>query len=128
MSTAANASDWPTHFPATCCPPDDAQERAGAFFRLGNGTDEDFRSYLELERGNGNKCRRASLSVMDDEQLAIDTINIATGLYDRVFRIDLQPEHGRIKQTGKHKWHFSLWLRRPHHARCPELFVLAAKR
>jgi hypothetical protein len=65
----ASTSEWPIHFPANC-PDSSTTPTNGAFFRLVDGSDEDYKSWLELKRGNGSDCRRASLSCFIDLEIA----------------------------------------------------------
>lgn len=117
--------EWPRHFPPGC-PPTDAHDLAGlVLYLVGSSppTSEDFES--AAERGafpDAPDCHRAALSC----GLTLDYI---TKLRDDVPRLrskmiaqaNLQPEHGKLKQTGK-PGHHSMWLRAAALSSAPALF------
>lgn len=105
-------SEWPLHFPPNC-PGRDTLPTGGSVFRLLKGTDEDWKSALELDRYKQHPaCQRAALSCY----IALDEARQGLRIMRRfhaIARAELASQHGRIKQTGQ-AWHHSLWLRKVH--------------
>ena len=116
----SDVSEWPEHFPKNCaCPPSGAQPTNMTVYRR----QDDYKSWDENDMGQNNDCRRAALSCftsIDDcrEVMAVH----ADWAEQPIVSAELNPEHGKIKQTGKNRWHYSLWLRRKFHKNCHRLF------
>jgi hypothetical protein len=88
-----------------------------------NDTEQDWKSKTELgEFPGADECERASLSVWNTLDHATSALKTLTR-YSAIARADLEPIHGKMAKTGKKQGHYSLWLRRIHHAACASLFM-----
>ena len=129
LSVALGSSppEWPAHFPPGC-PAEDTPDVNGPVFHLVRGAPEDWLSHLErgIESTNPEvtDCQRAALSCY----LTIEDIREFREAIPRfrgrgIARADLEPRHGKIRETGN-EGHHSLWLRAQYHQDCPSLFTM----
>lgn len=101
--------NWPPH-----CPPGDAQDAQGVFFRVvahNPPTADSFKSYAELGAAPAaNPCRRVGLSVLRTLDDAIHQTKLFPKHGRCVCRADLKPEHGKTLATkGTLPTHTTWW-------------------
>jgi hypothetical protein len=120
-----------SEFAANCpedCPPAAAADVNGDIYRFVRKDPpafEDMRSWEDEKRnpGQGDPCGRCALSVLtraEDIPAAIKAIPFFRRLH--VAKAALKPEHGKICQAGKHRWHYNLWVRAVHGATIHQAF------
>jgi hypothetical protein len=112
--------EWPSHFPARGCPPNDAVPVQGRVYRRCGSGDGDWKS--AAERGafkNKPAAIRAALSSYLDLELLREKVAVHEEWW--IAFADLAAEHGKIKQT-EGPGHYSLWLTRAALAARDELF------
>lgn len=113
METSTGWSmEWPEHFPQGC-PPPDAMDAEGPFFRIVTSdppTEGDFKTHWELGR-EGPPCLRHGLSGFRTfDEVALFREVIPGFRKRRVARAELKPELGKLKNTptknskGHHTW------------------------
>jgi hypothetical protein len=120
-----------TEFASNCpeaCPPEKAQDARGDVFRFVRNsppTHADMRSWEDEGRkpGLGDSCQRCALSILIRAEDILEARK-AVPLFRRwmVAKAVLGPEHGKLCQTGGHRWHHSLWVRKTHGDSLHELF------
>lgn len=110
------------------CPPDrawDVNAEVFRFVRNSPPTHADMRSWEDEGRkpSVGDPCQRCALSVLTRAE-DIPEARRAVPLFRkwRVARAVLQPEHGKLCQTGGNRWHYSLWVRAAHGDSLHQLF------
>lgn len=96
------------------CPPPDAQPAQGSFFRVTKGNPpytDDFKSYAELGKAPYSPpCLRVGLSLLKNLDDAIHQIKLFPKTGKFVFNADLEPQHGKCKQTkGTLPSHTTWW-------------------
>lgn len=129
IESVAAVLEWPAHFPDGC-PPVEADDLAGnILYLVGSNppTADDFRS--AAERGafpDGPPCERAALSCgvardsMDRLRKAVPRLRAM-----RIAQASLQPQHGKLRQTGR-PGHHSMWLRAYALQAAPSLFTVVS--
>lgn len=100
---------WPPH-----CPPDDAQDAQGVYFRVvadNLPTADSFKSYAELGLATAaHPCKRLGLSVLRTLDDAIHQTRLFPKHGRYVCRADLAPEHGKTLATrGTLPTHTTWW-------------------
>lgn len=109
MSSAER--EWPSHFPPAC-PPADAEDLSGIVYMLiasDPPTPKDMECAIERRSCIGKpECLRASLSCNRDLGHLEQSRLVSPRLKDHIIGVaKLEPEHGKIKQTGK-QGHYSM--------------------
>jgi hypothetical protein len=114
--------------PDTNCPPADAEEASGDVFRFVKSsppTANDMRTWADDEKPADDPCMACALSVLRRPE-DVATARKAVPFFRKrlVAKATLSATHGRIKQTGKHKFHFSFWVEAMHIAAIHEQFTV----
>lgn len=105
---------WPLDWPKGC-PPNDAKPANEVVFRLcktNPPTEEDFKTFRELERSGGDEVMAAGVSVMLHEHDAAHHLKLFPRSKNRfISRAKLSPELGVTKQTPTNNFpsHLTWW-------------------
>lgn len=119
------ANNCPDH-----CPPTSASDVSGDVYRFVRNDPvaaSDMRSWEDddIKPGCGDKCQRCALSVLrkvEDVRSARQAIPLFRKW--KVARALLNESHGKLAQTGSHRWHYSLWVRTAHRYSIHQLFAV----
>lgn len=85
------------------------------------------RSYADEGKGADDACLACGLSVLTRAEDVLLARKAMPWFKKRfVTRASLGAEHGKIKQTGAHRFHYSLWVRARHASRLHSLFEVEA--
>lgn len=113
--------DWPDHFPESC-PPADAADATGSFYRLVAGdppTPGDFENHLQLraagtinpKRVFPDDCMAAGLSILSEKQDAEGLRESVGPLRSKLIAYGEITGHGVFKATpSRFKSHHTWWL------------------
>lgn len=117
--------EWPVHFPPDYPPVDTLELDHEIFYLVANHPprQQDFLSAMErYVYLRHPPCERAALSCGIDRCYIEELRNAVPRLRSMLIaHATLEPEHGRIKQTGR-PGHHSMWLRHTALADAPRLF------
>lgn len=124
-------SEFAKNCPETCPPPEavDVNGDVYRFVRSDPPAHTDMRSWQDEGRnpGQGDPCGRCGLSVLTRlEDVAVARKAIPGFRKRLVAKATLRPEHGRICETGNHRWHYDLWVRTAHGPTIHEAFFVVA--
>jgi hypothetical protein len=119
-------------FAANCpeenCPPSDAEEVTGdviRFVKNGPPTAADMKTYADDGKGGADACMACALSVLRRLE-DVPAARKAMPWFKKrlVAKATLAAKHGRVKQSGAYKFHFSFWVEAAHIGTIHEQFAV----
>lgn len=106
--------EWFEILPASC-PPDDAQECNGTFYRIAHGDPATSSDFFSQRKMNPDKlfsgideCTLRSISIFSDYDETSKKLKLPKFKKASIAKVELKPDDGLIKKTfGPH--HYSWW-------------------
>ena len=116
--------NWPADFPEDC-PPEQAAPADGTYYRIVRNDPPDASDFVSvyhlnrrraeraIRRGERTQCETVGLSVYADRNDAVECAISFKGIGDKIARVDLSPEAGKMLKTdGGYPSHYTWWKER----------------
>lgn len=129
MEYTSRAMPFAANCPETC-PPADAEDASGElirFVRNNPPTAADMKTYADEGKVGSDSCTACALSVLRRlEDVPIARQAMPWFKKRLVAKAAANATHGRVKQTGAHKFHVSFWVEATHIGTIHQQFAVVA--